>query len=463
VSRVAWSPVPGFVPAPISSWRRRASPSSWARCATRARTFTAYDTKGRATERATFPASFATATTRPALSNATKVVSTKWHASFNLPTQVAEPNKLTTNTYNAKGMLTGTSWTATTDATGAAKFNALKSGSTYATGWGYNANSLATSIVTRETAAGATVAVETQRYTMAYATNGDMTRLTDVTNGNQVAQANSYDAHGRVLSAKELSGRSVAMTYTLRGLLATEAYGGAAPTTHQYNSIGMRTKTTTVHGDVTEYFYDAAQRVVDVKHNGVSLSDPNIGASAPPNIFRTFFAKLGSMFVSDAKAQGVVVPCRGCITPAPPLAPGVLGPGRVDDLMQNGVGSRSRNACARSRDRECGRCDPQDPDHRGRIQAQDNPPTPYEDSVPWAQCEPYTYAEAVMAVDVLMARMPATQALKYRTSPAKMKRYFYEKSLEGGVSAFDSKSFRDNGQPNARIDAEVRKGKAYVP
>lgn len=86
-------------------------------------TFIAYDAKARETERASFPASFSSAATRPALASATKVVSTKWHATFNLPTQVAEPNKVSANTYNAKGMLTGQSWTATTDPTGAANLD----------------------------------------------------------------------------------------------------------------------------------------------------------------------------------------------------------------------------------------------------------------------------------------------------------------------------------------------------
>ncbi len=97
-------------------------------------TFYKYDAKGRETERATFPSSHASATTRPTLANATKVVSTKWHATWMLPTQVAEPNKTTANTYSSKGLLAGQSWTATTDATGAAKFSAVKTGSTYATG-----------------------------------------------------------------------------------------------------------------------------------------------------------------------------------------------------------------------------------------------------------------------------------------------------------------------------------------
>ncbi len=65
--------------------------------------FIAYDAKGRETERAVFPASYSSAATRPALAAASRVVSTKWHATFNLPTQIAEPNKTTANTYTAKG------------------------------------------------------------------------------------------------------------------------------------------------------------------------------------------------------------------------------------------------------------------------------------------------------------------------------------------------------------------------
>jgi YD repeat-containing protein len=426
-------------------------------------TFYAYDSKGRETERATFASSYQSATTRPALSAATKVVSTQWHATWNLPTQVAEPSKITANTYDSKGNLTGQSWTATTDATGAAKFTAVKTGSAYATGWGWNTSGLNTSIVVKIDA------VETGRWTLAYASNGDMAQTTDVKGGNRIGRATQYDAHGRLLAGSEVSGRAVAMTYTARGSLQTEAYDGAAPTVHEYNRIGFRTKTTTVHGDVTEYRYDSAQRLVDVLSNGVSLSDPAIGASLPERILRTVATRLAAIFVSDAHAQAVIgVPIRPGQRPMPPLPPGVINPGSsgFQDWL-NGQDGRSRDrdsSCDRSRDRNCDRCDPKNPEHRGRIQAQDDAPTAYEDSVAWAQCDPYKYVEAVMAVDTLMARMPADRArTKYRTSPAKMKRYFYEKSQQGGATAGDRASYRDVGQANARIDAEVHLGRAYVP
>jgi len=133
-------------------------------------TFYKYNERGQEIERATYPASYNTSATRPALSKASAVTSTQWHASFNLPRQVAEPGKISAWAYNAKGMLTGSSWVATTDATGAQKFAAAKTASTYATGWGYNASSLNTSIVEK------TDGVETQRWTMAYSAAGDLSR-----------------------------------------------------------------------------------------------------------------------------------------------------------------------------------------------------------------------------------------------------------------------------------------------
>ena len=91
-------------------------------------TFYAYDAKGREVERAVFASTYQTSTTRPALNLANTVTGTQWHATWNLPVQIAEPGKLTSFTYDASGNQTGQSWTATTDRTGAVKFAAIKTG-----------------------------------------------------------------------------------------------------------------------------------------------------------------------------------------------------------------------------------------------------------------------------------------------------------------------------------------------
>jgi YD repeat-containing protein len=283
-------------------------------------TFFAYDAKGHQTERATFPSSYATATTRPALANASKVTSTKWHASFNLPTQIAEPNKLTTRSYNAKGMLTAESWTATTDATGAAKFTAVKTGSTYATGWGYNANSLATSIVTRETAAGATVAVETGRWTLAVNASGDVTRVTDVTDNNLTGRATQYDVHGRLLSGTTPSG-SVSMAFDLRGRL-TSYTAGTLTMRFQWTPFGELQRIDGPGTDVVIYEYDAAQRLTGVRKQltYVAVDEPALVR------FAQALRRLIESPIPVAHAQVVLpplVPVPAPFTPAPRGAPPV--------------------------------------------------------------------------------------------------------------------------------------------
>ena len=114
-------------------------------------------------------------------------------------------------------MLTGQSSTATTDATGAAKFSAVKSGSTNATGWSYSASSLATSVIEKIDA------VEKKHWTMAYATNSDLTRVTDVTGGNRIGRSTSYDIHGRILAALLRGERDARKVREVRDLVGSDA------------------------------------------------------------------------------------------------------------------------------------------------------------------------------------------------------------------------------------------------
>ena len=178
-------------------------------------TFYAYDGMGRETERAVFASAYQNSSSRPALNLATSVTSTKWHATWKLPTQIAEVGKVTAYTYDSRGNLTGLSWAATTDTTGAAAFSAIKRGSTYATGWTYNAKNLNTSAVEKVDG------VETGRWTMAYDALGNVTRTTHLASG-AVSTATAYDAHGRMLAGRNDSGAIVSVQYSPRGLITSK-------------------------------------------------------------------------------------------------------------------------------------------------------------------------------------------------------------------------------------------------
>ena len=254
-------------------------------------TFIAYDTKGRETERATFASSYASATTRPALANATKVISTKWHAIWMLPTQVAEPNKTTANTYNSKGLLTGTSWTATTDATGAAKFSATKTGSTYATGYGYNSNNIVTSAVRK------TDAIVVAQTTYTVNAQGNATKATNVLSGQSTTSAN-YDVHGRLVSETDSFGIATT-TYSARGFVLKSA-DESVTTNVVHNAIGLVTEVVTGTGFTLRWTYKPDHTVEAVTINGNALQVASLSTKQKKTLL--------DLFVSTAVAQsGTIV------------------------------------------------------------------------------------------------------------------------------------------------------------
>ncbi len=240
-------------------------------------TFYQYDAKNRETERASFPSGYQTATARPALSAASKVVSSKWHATWNLPTQIAEPSKITAYTYSTKGNLTGESWTATTDATGAAKFSAVKTGSTYATGWGYNSSSLNTSVVEK------TDATETGRWTLAYNAVGDVISVKDVKRA-VTATMSSYDASGHMLTGKTDAAVTIGFAYAPRGFVSRKTVNGQAIVFTQ-NALGLTTEVRTPDGQTLNYVYDPTHRLTDVKLNGASITPAMLAAADYPDTF----------------------------------------------------------------------------------------------------------------------------------------------------------------------------------
>jgi YD repeat-containing protein len=313
-------------------------------------TFIVYDARGRETERATFPSSYQSATTRPALSAATNVISTKWHATWNLPTQVAEPNKTTANTYNAKGMLTGQSWTATTDATGAAKFTAVKTGSTYATGWGYSASSLVTTIVTKETAAGSTTAAETGRWTYTYDASGGRIAETDKVT-KRTSKVLALNPSGQVLEGIDTDNIRYRFVRGPRGQVAEHHFGIA--TAKLVSAAGGITNA--ANGFLAQYTYDGGGRLKTTQRSNAAALTFTYSATG------TVTAVTESLSAAPrASARAVLAALTGtaAATPAPIGGSGLFLCSRGTTILPVALGNHaylwdaaSRRCCGRDQNR----------------------------------------------------------------------------------------------------------------
>lgn len=248
-------------------------------------TFFQYDARGRETERAVFPSSYQSATTRPALSAATRVTSTDWHATWQLPIRTAEPGEVSTYAYDANGNVTQHSWWQTADATGAGGFGALRTGSVHSTEWsGHGGSNLPAATVEKIDS------VETGRWITGYHGNGDIASIADVKRGT-TATMPSYDPHGRMLAGTADTGAVVGLTYSARGLLKSKSIDGQA-VTFDYTSAGTLRKVTMPDGQALDYVLDANQRLIDIKLNGVSIT-PQMLARGRAGTIPTPRARLG--------------------------------------------------------------------------------------------------------------------------------------------------------------------------
>ena len=281
-------------------------------------TFTSYDGKGRVTEKAIFPASFASNTGRPALSAATSVTSTAWHATWNLPIQTAEPGKLTAYTYNASGNLTGQSWTATTDGNGASAFGAIGTGAMQSTGWGYNTTHLPITVLQTTRDANSVDAVETGRWNLSYTATGDVSSTTDMQTG-RVAQATQYDAHGRLVTGTSAAGAPIAATFTPRGLITRYSDGGLTMQ-FQWTAIGQLQRIDGPGSDLVIYEYDAAQRLIGVRKALTSVASIDSTLTRVARALRRAI----ELPITNAYAQIILPP----ITPVVGGAIGGFGQGR---------------------------------------------------------------------------------------------------------------------------------------
>lgn len=214
-------------------------------------------------------------TTLPSRSDVRKV-STQWHAIWRLPTKLAEPNRITTNTYNGDGGVYCAPTTAlvagnpigvlckktvqeTTDATGQQGFAATLTGT--ARVWQYAYDSYGQVLTATDPNGKTTI-------TTYYAANdpdlgkrGNVATLTNA--AGHVTQITSCDLNGRPLSITDPNGLVTTLTYSPRGWL-TSRQVGTELTTYSYDGVGQLIKVTQPDGSYLQYTYDGAHRLTQI-------------------------------------------------------------------------------------------------------------------------------------------------------------------------------------------------------
>jgi len=169
-----------------------------------------------------------------------RTITTQWHATYHLPTQITEPGRVTTFTYDNKGNLLQKTITA----------------GTLSRTWTYTYNTFGQVL----TANGPRTDVN-DLTTFTYDAQGNLASVTNALG--HVTSFTSYDANGRPLSMTDPNGLVTTFTYDLRGRLTSQTAGQEA-TTYTYDPAGNLVKITQPDGSYLSYSYDAAHRLIGI-------------------------------------------------------------------------------------------------------------------------------------------------------------------------------------------------------
>jgi YD repeat-containing protein len=201
---------------------------------------------------------------------AQRIIRTEWHPTFTLPARIAEPNRITSFSYDNNGNLLEESIQATTDANGSAGFSATPIGSPRIRRYTYNQFGL------RLTATGPRTDVNsTTNYT--YDTSGNLTAVTSPLG--HTTSYSEYDAHGRVGRVTDPNGLATSFVYTPRGWLSSYTMGGET-TTYDYDAAGLLKTVQLPDGSTLSYAYDPAHRLIQISDsagNRVAFTLDNMG------------------------------------------------------------------------------------------------------------------------------------------------------------------------------------------
>ncbi|OGB24612.1 MAG: hypothetical protein A3I66_13435 [Burkholderiales bacterium RIFCSPLOWO2_02_FULL_57_36] len=186
-----------------------------------------------------------------------RTITTAWHPTYRLPLKIAEPLRITINSYDANGNLLSKTVQATSDATGSQSLSAPVVG--IARTWRYTYNEFGQVL----TATGPRTDVND---TTTYTYDG-MGNLTTVTNAaDHITTLSNYDANGRVGRIVDANGMTTDMTYSRRGWLTSRTVSGNGSTEvtgYDYDGVGQLKKVTLPDSSWIGYDYDAAHRLTD--------------------------------------------------------------------------------------------------------------------------------------------------------------------------------------------------------
>jgi RHS repeat-associated protein len=195
----------------------------------------------------------------PAAGTVERKITTEWHPTYRLPTRIAEPLRITTDSYDANGNLLARSVQATSDATGAAGFGASPVGSPRVWTYSYNANG---QVLVADGPRTDVSDLTTYTY---YANDdpdaGKRANVAAVSNAlGHVTQISAYNAHGQPLTIVDANGLTTTLAYDARQRLVSRSLGGET-TTYAYDGVGQLTRVTLPDGASLAYSYDAAHRL----------------------------------------------------------------------------------------------------------------------------------------------------------------------------------------------------------
>ena len=202
-----------------------------------------------------------------------RTITTTWHPTFRLPTQITEPGRVTNLAYDATtGNLLTKSITDTV------------SGTSRTWTYTYTTTADGTLLALLKSVDGPrTDVADVTSYS--YSPNGDLKSVTNALG--QVTNITGYDPNGRILTLVDPNSVTTTLSYWPRGWLKSKTVGSKT-TSYDYDFVGQLKRITLADGSHLDYTYDNAHRLTDIsdaKLNRVHYTLDNIGNRIKEEVF----------------------------------------------------------------------------------------------------------------------------------------------------------------------------------